>query len=260
VKRGWFIQVSREHDSRAALVDAWRNADGHGLDIPDPDEPRPLGTDQCVFIRPVLAPGGKVVAGDYSYYDASEDTGGFEEERVRYAFGTQRLRIGRFCAIAAGVTFVMAGANHAYGGPTAYPFATFAGDWQDSLIDPLVERGPAGKGDTVIGNDVWIGRDAIIMPGVTVADGAIVGAAAVVASDVGAYQIVAGNPAKVIRSRYPPDEIDMLGAARWWDWPIEVVSRHLPELVLGSPSGVLAIAKAERLADQDSHRTRDDSS
>ncbi|MGI5484751.1 CatB-related O-acetyltransferase [Streptomyces lavendofoliae] len=247
--------MSRQHegtgrDGRAALIDAWRNADGHGLDIPDPDEPRPLGDDRCVFIRPVLAPGAKVVAGAYSYYDASEDTGGFEEERVRYAFGPQRLQIGKFCSIAAGVTFVMAGANHVYDGPTAFPFATFPGDWQDRLIDPLIERGPAGKGDTVIGNDVWIGRDATVMPGVTVADGAIIGAGAVVASDAGPYQIVAGNPARAIRSRYTPDDVDMLRTARWWDWPIEVVSRHLQELVLGTPAGVLAVARAERLVDE----------
>ncbi|MGV9349086.1 CatB-related O-acetyltransferase [Streptomyces spiralis] len=255
--------MSREHrgtgqDSRAALIHAWRNPSGRNLNIPDPNEPRPLGDDRCVFIRPVLSPGSKVVVGAYSYYDASEDTSGFEEARVRYAYGTQRLRIGKFCSIAAGATFVMAGANHVYGGPTAYPFATFAGDWQDSLIDPLIERGPAGKGDTVIGNDVWIGRDATIMPGVTIADGAIVGTAAVVASDVGPYQIVAGNPAKVIRSRYTQSEIDMLQTARWWDWPIEVVSRHLSELVLGSPAGILAVAGAECLVDQHSQRTRDD--
>jgi len=253
---------AREFDDaggRAALIAAWRQADGRGPDIPDPDEARPLGDGRCVFIRPVLPPASKVVAGIYSYYDASEDTGSFEEERVRYASGPQRLRIGRFCSVAAGVTFVMAGANHVHSGPTAFPFATFAGDWQDSLIDQLIERGPTGKGDTVIGNDVWIGRDATVMPGVTVADGAIIGTASVVASDVGAYQIVAGNPAKVVRSRYPADEVAMLRSASWWDWPIEVVSRHLPELVLGSPAGVLAIARSHRLIDEPGPRTRDDS-
>ncbi|MFJ6655747.1 CatB-related O-acetyltransferase [Streptomyces sp. NPDC091377] len=240
-----------EGASRAALIDAWRGAAGHGLDIPDPDEPRPLGDDHCVFIRPVLAPGGKVVAGAYSYYDASEDTAGFEEARVRYAFGPQRLLIGKFCSVAAGATFVMPGANHLHSGPTAFPFATFPGDWQDRLIDPLIERGPQGKGDTVIGNDVWIGRAATIMPGVTVADGAIIGAGAVVASDIGAYQIAAGNPARAVRTRYTPDEIDLLRMAKWWDWPIEAVSRHLPELVLGTPAGVLAAGRAEGLVDGD---------
>jgi virginiamycin A acetyltransferase len=254
--------VSRQHEEpvregRAALIGAWRNAGGPAPDIPDPDEPRPLGDDRCVFIRPVLAPGSRVVAGAYSYYDASEDTGGFEEERVRYAFGAQRLRIGKFCSIAAGVTFVMAGANHVYGGPSAYPFATFPGDWQDSLIDPLIERGPAGKGDTVIGNDVWIGRGATVMPGVTVGDGVIIGAGAMVASDVGPYRIVAGNPAKTIRCRCTPGEIDALRTAGWWDWPIEVVSRHLPELVLGTPAGVLAVARQEGLAGPAGPRAQD---
>ncbi|GAA2018226.1 CatB-related O-acetyltransferase [Catenulispora yoronensis] len=233
---------------RAALIGSWRAGAARGADIPDPDEPRPLGDDRCVFIRPVLGPRSKVVAGAYSYYDASEDTDGFEQARVRYAFGAQRLIIGKFCAIAAGVTFLMAGANHVYQGPTAFPFATFPGDWQAALLDPLIERGPAGKGDTVIGNDVWIGRGATVLPGVTVGDGAIIGAGAVVASEVGPYQIVAGNPARTIRSRYAPDGVAALLAARWWDWPIDVVSAHLPELVLGTSDGVLGVARAQGLA------------
>ena len=219
----------------------------HGLGIPDPDRSRPTGDDRCVFIRPALAPNSRVTAGEYSYYDASEDGAGFEESRVLYGFGAERLRIGRFCAIAAGVKFVMAGANHVYVGPTSYPFFQFGGDWQDSLLDPLIASGPTGKGDTVIGNDVWIGRDATIMPGVTIADGAIVGTGAVVASDVAAYRIVAGNPARVVRSRYPDDEVELLLRASWWNWPIEVISRHLPELVLGTPTEVLAIAETAGL-------------
>lgn len=93
----------------------------------------------------MLEPGGKVVAGNFSYYDASEDTAGFEEARVRYAFGTERLFIGRFCSIAAGVTFVMAGANHVFDGPTGYPFLSFEGDWRDGLIDDLIARGRAAR-------------------------------------------------------------------------------------------------------------------
>lgn len=219
-----------------------------GQDIPDPDDPRPMGDDRCVFIRPTLSPSSKVTAGAYSYYDASEDEADFETERVRYAFGAERLRIGRFCSIAAGAVFVMAGANHVYTGPSSYPFFSFQGDWQDSLLDPLIELGLTGKGDTVIGNDVWIGRNATIMPGVTVGDGAIIGAGAVLASDVAPYQIVAGNPARPLRRRYSADEVDMLLTAKWWDWPIGTVSRHLREIVLGRPEDVLAVARAEGLA------------
>lgn len=229
-----------------------RTGTGHidadpGLDIPDPADPRPMGDDRCVFIRPVLTPGSKVDAGEYSYYDASEDTGGFEDTRVLYAFGQERLRIGRFCSIAAGVTFVMPGANHIHSGPTAFPFFDFGGDWQHELLDPLIERGPAATRDTVVGNDVWIGREAVVMPGVTIGDGAVIGARAVVAKDVGPYQVVVGNPGKAVRSRYTPEQIEELLAAKWWDWPIDAVSRRLPELVLGSPAGVLAAARAEGL-------------
>jgi virginiamycin A acetyltransferase len=215
-------------------------------DIPDPDVPRPLGSDRCVFIRPTLAPGSRVAAGRYSYYDASEDTAGFEESRVLYAFGTERLCIGAFCSIAAEVKFIMAGANHSYQGPTAFPFFSFRGDWQDSLLDALIERGPDGKGETRIGNDVWLGRGALIMPGVSIGDGSIVGAGSVVASDVAPYHIVAGNPARVIRPRFPADQIEQLLTARWWDWPVPVISRHLPDLVLGRPERVLAIARAHQ--------------
>ncbi|WP_227983812.1 non-ribosomal peptide synthetase [Nocardia spumae] len=216
--------------------------------IPDPDQPRPLGDDRCVFIRPTLSTTSRVTAGAYSYYDASEDAAGFEQSRVRYASGGERLTIGRYCSIAAGVQFIMAGANHVFSGPTAYPFAMFAGDWQDGLLDPLGALVRDRRKDTTIGHDVWIGRDAMIMPGVTIGDGAIIAARAVVTADVGAYRVVAGNPARVVRSRYTPDEVETLLAVRWWDWPVDVVSRHVRALVLGSPDELLKIAVAEGLA------------
>jgi thioesterase domain-containing protein/acetyltransferase-like isoleucine patch superfamily enzyme len=239
--------VSARSTGAAEPSRPWLRPSADDLDIPDPGQPRPLGDDRVVFIRPALSPTGAVVAGDYSYYDASEDVGGFEETRVRYASGTERLRIGRFCSIAAGVTFLMAGANHLYDGPTAFPFLNFPGDWQDAVLDSLIERGAPAKADTVIGNDVWIGRDATILPGVTIADGAIVGARAVVASDVGPYQIVVGNPARVVRIRYEPDQVRMLLAAQWWNWPVAVISRHLRELVRAGPEELLAIAETEGL-------------
>ena len=122
-------------------VPAWWTAEAETLAVPDPDNPRPLnGDDRCVFIRPTLRPGGKVTAGEYSYYDASEDRSGFEEARLRYATGPERLTIGRFCSIAAGVTFLLPGAEHFRGGVTAYPFAMFEGDWQADLVDHLLER------------------------------------------------------------------------------------------------------------------------
>ena len=217
------------------------------LDIPDPRDPRPTGDSRCVFIAPTLAPGSRVVAGDYSYYDASEDTAGFEESRVRYAFGGERLLIGRYCAVAAGVSFLMSGANHVQEGPTTYPFYLFDGEWRDALLDPLIEHGSFSKGDTVIGNDVLLGRGATVLPGVRIGDGAVIGASSVVAADVPPYAVVAGNPARVVRLRYPSDDVATLLELRWWDWPVEAVTRHLPALVLGTPADLLSAARAEGL-------------
>lgn len=217
------------------------------LDVPDPQDPYPLGDARCVFLRPVLGSGSIVEAGEYTYYDASEDKQGFEEEHVLYAFGTERLRIGRFCSIASGVRFLMPGANHIYTGPSTFPFLNFAGDWQETLLDLLIERELPGTGDTVIGDDVWIGRDAVIMPGVTVGQGAVIGTRAVCARDVAPYEVVVGNPARAVRSRYDAAGVRMLLAARWWDWPVDVLTRHVADVVLGTPERLVDIARAEGL-------------
>ena len=119
--------------------------------------------------------------------------------------------IGRYCAIAAGVRFVMGGANHADLGPSTYPFGIFGGDWADTM--DLVVSAPS-RGDTVVGNDVWLGYEALVLPGVTIGDGAIVAAASVVTADVPPYAIVAGNPARVVRRRYEDADVERLLAAR----------------------------------------------
>jgi virginiamycin A acetyltransferase len=130
--------------------------------------------------------------------------------------------------LARGLKFIMNGANHKIDGFSSYPFFIFGNGWERVLPKP--EEFPY-KGDTVIGNDVWIGYEAVIMPGVTIGDGAIVAAKSVVVKDVAPYTIVGGNPAKCIRQRFEPEVIEALLLVAWWDWEIEKISRNLEAIV-----------------------------
>jgi virginiamycin A acetyltransferase len=164
---------------------------------PDPGTLHPVaGQDRVVFLKPLVR-SPTIEIGDFTYYDHPERATEFETDAVLYAFGPERLIIGRYCAIAAGVRFVMGGANHADLGPSTYPFGIFGGDWADTM--DLVLSAPS-PGDTVVGNDVWLGYQALVLPGVTIGDGAIVGAGSVVTKDVPANAIVGGVPAKLIRA------------------------------------------------------------
>jgi virginiamycin A acetyltransferase len=157
-------------------------------------------------------------------------------------YGPERLVIGRYCALATNVRFLMAGGNHAMLGPSTFPFGIFGGDWQERTID-LVLAGES-RGDTVVGNDVWIGYGATVMGGVTIGDGAIVAAGSLVAADVPPYAIVAGNPARVVKSRYDDADVERLLAAAWWDWPVEAVTEHARTIMAGTPAELERIARS----------------
>jgi virginiamycin A acetyltransferase len=159
---------------------------------------------------------------------------------VRYLFDFvgDRLIIGKFVAIAQGAQFIMNGANHPLSGFSTFPFSSFEG-WQENAP---VEW--PNKGDTIIGNDVWIGRDAVIMPGVTIGHGAIVGSHAVVAKDVPAYCVAVGNPASIAKRRFPDRVIDQLLEIAWWDWPPDKIARHVPAIA-GADLAALAAAAGE---------------
>lgn len=196
---------------------------------PSPGRPYPLpGVTRTAFLKPFITR-ANIVVGDYTYYD---DPGGPErfEDNVLYHFDFigDRLIIGRFCSIASGARFIMNGGNHATTWLTTYPFPIFGQGWE--LPEP-----PAwpNKGDTVIGNDVWIGYRALIMPGVRIADGAIVATGAVVTKDVPPYAIVGGNPAAVLRYRFDPETIERLLSLRWWDWEPDRIARHITLLCAG---------------------------
>jgi virginiamycin A acetyltransferase len=195
----------------------------------DPTEKHPMkGFPQICFIRNTMS-NPNITIGDYTYYDDPEDSENFERNVLyHFPFIGDRLIIGKFCALARGIKFIMNGANHKLDGFSAYPFYIFGNGWETAKPEP---GDLPYKGDTVIGNDVWIGYEAVLMPGVTVGDGAIVAAKSVVVSDVPPYAIVGGNPARLIRQRFGNDLVEALLAIAWWDWDIGKITRNLDKIV-----------------------------
>lgn len=145
-----------------------------------------------------------------------------------FPFIGDKLIIGKFCALARGVKFIMNGANHKLSGLSTYPFQIFGGGWEQVM--PGKDELPY-KGDTIVGNDVWIGYEALVMPGVKIGNGTIVSSRSVVTSDVPAYTIVGGNPARPIRQRFAPEVVAGLESIAWWDWPAEKITRCLKLIV-----------------------------
>lgn len=205
---------------------------------PDPNDAHPIAPyPQTCFIKNVVkAP--NIVVGDYTYYDDPEGPEAFERNVLYHFFTDDRLIIGKFCAIARGAKFVMNGANHKLTGFSTYPFPIFGGGWERVMPPPGAW---ASKGDTVVGNDVWIGYDALIMPGVHIGNGAVVGTRAVVTKDVPAYAVVAGNPARVRKARFAPDVVAALEEIAWWDWPAEKIAANL-EAITGADLAALKAA------------------
>ena len=159
---------------------------------PMPEQPR------VVLLKPLVT-SPLIEVGEYSYYDDPDEPTAFETRNVLYHYGPEKLVIGKFCALGEGVRFIMNGANHRMDGPSTFPFPIMGASWAEHF--DLI-TGLPGRGDTVIGNDVWFGYRATVMPGVRIGHGAIVASGAVVVDDVPDYGIVGGNPAELIRSRF----------------------------------------------------------
>ena len=190
---------------------------------PDPNNIHPIaGYDKEIYVKPTVK-NPNIIVGDFTYIADSE----FESHVTNYyPWSRDKLIIGKFCQIAAGVEFVMNDANHQMNTVTTFPFYTLEG-WEMNAPDP--SEMPF-KGDTVIGNDVWIGQNAVILPGVHIGDGAIIGANSVVGSNVAPYTIVIGNPAKVLRKRFDDELTDLLLRFKWWDKSIDEIDRLIPIL------------------------------
>ncbi len=198
---------------------------------PDPTEAHPIAAfPQVCFIRNTVT-NPNIEIGEYTYYDDPVDSGNFERNVLyHYPFIGDRLVIGRYCAIARGVKFIMNGANHKLSGISTYPFNIFGHGWEAAA--PRPEELPY-KGDTVVGNDVWIGIEAMIMPGVRIGDGAIVAARSVVARDVAPYTVMVGNPALPVKQRFSSEKVAALQEIAWWNWDAEKVTRNLAHIVAG---------------------------
>ncbi len=208
---------------------------------PDPNNPFPITDDKKLGILKNHIKASNILVGDYTYFDDRKNgPETFEENNVLYNYHLTRvkLEIGKFCAIAAESKFLMTG-DHKLDGISTYPFPIFAKGWEN-VYD--ITNLPI-KGDIIIGNDVWLGYDCLIKNGVTIGDGAIIAARAVVVKDVPAYSIVAGNPAKVVAMRFSDTDINRLLDIAWWNWDIDKINSHLPLICDADISALEDIAK-----------------
>jgi virginiamycin A acetyltransferase len=193
--------------------------------VPLPTDPFPLsGQTRLAFLKNHITR-ANIIVGDYTYYDDPTGAANFEANVLyHFDFIGDKLIIGKFCAVATGVKFIMNGAAHNIQGLSSYPFRIFGGEWERNLPS---EFSFPYRGDTVVGNDVWLGYDSLIMPGMKIGDGAIVASRSVVTKDVPPYAIVGGNPARVIRTRFDEPTIAALLQIRWWDWDPEKITRNV---------------------------------
>ena len=203
---------------------------------PNPNEifPNPKIPSLC-FIKNVIK-NPNIIVGEYTYYDDINGAENFESHVTHhYDFIGDKLIIGKFCAIAKGIEFIMNGANHRINAITTYPFNIMKNGWEKSapsLSDLKL------KGNTIIGNDVWIGQNVTVLPAVHIGDGAIIGANSVVAKDIPPYSIAVGNPCEIKRKRFDEDLIEYLLKIKWWDWSAEKIFNNMEALCSGDLSKI----------------------
>lgn len=191
------------------------------------------GDEQTVYLKSVVTD-DRIQIGDHTIYnDFVHDPREFQKNNVLYHYPVNgdRLKIGKFCSIACGAKFLFTSANHSMRSLSTYPFPIFFEEWELDVKD--ITSAWDNKGDIVIGHDVWIGFEAVILSGVTIGDGAIIGTRAVVTKDIPPYTIVGGIPAKPIRKRFSDDVIAELLKLQWWDWPEERIKENIDSLQAG---------------------------
>ncbi len=192
------------------------------------------GDKETIYLKHVIT-NPNITVGDFTMYnDFVNDPMLFEKNNVLYHYpiNHDKLQIGKFCSIACGVKFLFNSANHTLSSFSTYPFPLFFEEW--GLEKRGVTNAWDNKGDIVIGNDVWVGYEAVILAGVTIGDGAIIGTRAVVTKDVPPYTIVGGVPAKPIKRRFPEETISALLEIQWWNWSEERIARNISAIQSGN--------------------------
>ncbi|MDP4181822.1 MAG: CatB-related O-acetyltransferase [Bacillota bacterium] len=188
---------------------------------------------ETVYLKHIIT-NPNITIGDYTMYnDFVSDPTQFERNNVLYHYpiNEDRLIIGNFCSIACGAKFIFTSANHTLKSLSTYPFPLFFEEWNLDKED--VRSAWDNKGDIVIGNDVWIGYEAVILSGVHIGDGAIIGTRAVVTKDIPSYTIAGGIPAKEIKKRFDEDTIIKLQQIQWWNWSFDKIQQFLPFIMNG---------------------------
>ncbi|MER5350815.1 CatB-related O-acetyltransferase [Kitasatospora sp. NPDC002551] len=207
--------------------------------MPDPTVLHPMPEQPRVVLLRPLVTSPLIEVGEFTYYDDPDDPTAFETRNVLYHYGPERLVIGKYCALGTGVRFIMNGANHRTDGPSTFPFPIMGGAWAGHF-DLLT--GLPNRGDTVVGHDVWLGNGVTVMPGVHIGHGAIIATGSVVTTDIPAYTIAGGNPARVIRPRYDEADITRLLTVAWWNWPTDHITAHVRTIMSGTVEALEAAA------------------
>lgn len=192
------------------------------------------GDRETIYLKHVIT-NPNITVGDFTIYnDFSDDPISFEKNNVLYHYpiNNDKLQIGKFCSIACGAKFIFNSANHTLSSLSTYPFPLFFEEWGSDKKD--VTNAWDNKGDIIIGNDVWLGYESVVLAGVTIGDGAIIGARSVVIKDVPPYTIVGGVPAKIIRRRFAEEIISALLRIKWWDWSEEKIRKNLRAIQTGN--------------------------
>lgn len=193
---------------------------------------------ETIYLKSVVN-NPNIIVGDYTMYnDFVNEPMDFERNNVLYQYpiNQDKLIIGKFCSIACGAKFIFNSANHKLSSISTYPFPIFFEEWGLNVKD--ITAAWDNKGDIVIGNDVWIGYEAVILSGVSIGDGAVIGTRAVVTKDVPPYTIVGGVPAKPIRKRFQREIVDTLLKIKWWDWPKDRIAHYLADIQSGNIEGI----------------------
>jgi len=201
--------------------------------VPDPTSIYPrTGDRNTVYLQNVVR-NPRIVIGEFTIHHDFDDPTDFETANVLYLEpeNKDKLIIGKYVSIASGVKFIMSGANHKMSSFATFPFPVVAEDWG---LDQAIQEAWDIEGDTVIGNDGWLGYESMIMPGIHIGDGAVVAARSLVTKDVPPFTVVGGLPARVIKKRFSNEVIELLQALKWWDWDVKKVKENIKALTDGN--------------------------